>query len=208
MKPPKAKKCKNCAKPFVPQRSTLEIVCSSSCAIEYGKSKPKKISKQSQLEPLKTISDYRKELQTKINLIVRLIDLNHVCISCGKKPNKPFAGHYHAVGSNEALRYNLFNIFIQCMRCNGFNGGMLLDYGKGLKQTFGATLKDYCETFIVSEYKSIKLNQNDLIEASRKANEIIKFLQLENREYDNRERIALRKQFNKMLKIYDTSTNI
>jgi hypothetical protein len=199
----KPKKCKHCAKLFTPQRSTLEVVCSSSCAIELGKLKPTKISKKSQLEQLKTISDYRKELQTKINLIIRLIDLNHVCISCGQNPNKPFAGHYHAVGSNESLRYNLLNIFVQCMRCNGFNGGMLLNYGKGLKETFGSTLKDYCENFLVSEYKSIKLNQNDLKEASRKANEIIKFLQLENKEYDNRERIVLRKQFNKMLGIYD-----
>jgi len=199
----KPKKCKHCAKLFTPKRSTMERVCSAKCAIDFGKNKPIKISKQSQLEPLKTISDYRKELQTKINLIVRMIDLNHVCISCGQKPNKPFAGHYHSVGSNESLRYHLINIFVQCMRCNGFNGGMLLNYGKGLKETFGATLKDYCENFLVSEYKSIKLNQNDLKEASRKANEIIKFLQLENKEYDNRDRIVLRKQFNKMLGIYE-----
>jgi hypothetical protein len=199
----KPKKCKHCAKLFTPIRSSLEMVCSSSCAIEYGKSKPKKISKQSQLEPLKTISDYRKELQTKINLIVRLIDLNHVCISCGQNPNKPFAGHYHAVGSNEALRFNLFNIFIQCMRCNGFNGGMLLNYGKGLKQTFGEDLKEYCESTIVSDFKSIKLNQNDLIEASKKANQIIKYLKLENKEYNRVERINLRKQFNKIIGIYD-----
>ena len=201
----KPKKCKNCAKLFTPKRSTLEVSCSVTCAIELGKNKPIKVSKQSQLEPLKTISDYRKELQTKINMIVRLIDLNHVCISCGKIPNKPFAGHYHAVGSNETLRYNLFNIFVQCMRCNSFNSGMLLEYGKGLKQTFGQTTKDYCETFIVSEFKSIKLNQNELIEASKKANQIIKFLKLENKIYDYRERIVLRKQFNKIIGIYDSN---
>ena len=201
----KPKKCKHCAKLFTPIRSSLEVVCSSSCAIQLGKTKPIKISKKSQLEPLKTISDYRKELQTKVNMIVRLIDLNHVCISCGQLPNKPFAGHYHAVGSNEALRFNLFNIFVQCMRCNGFNGGMLLDYGKGLKQTFGGAIKEYCESTIVSEFKFVKLNQNDLKEASRKATEIIKFLQLENKEYNRVERINLRKQFNKMLGIYDTN---
>jgi hypothetical protein len=165
----------------------------------------KKVETKLKKEALKTISDYRKELQTKINLIVRLIDLNHVCISCGQKPNKPFAGHYHAVGSNESLRYNLFNIFIQCMRCNGFNGGMLLNYGKGLTETFNNHIKEYCESTIVSEYKSIKLNQNDLIEASKKANQIIKFLKLENKQYNRVERINLRKQFNKMLGIYENT---
>jgi hypothetical protein len=193
--------CQSCGK------KTNKKVCNVCVGLVLKPIKEAEIKKKVEIklkkEALKTISDYRKELQTKINLIVRLIDLNHVCISCGQKPNKPFAGHYHAVGSNESLRYHLLNIFVQCMRCNGFNGGMLLNYGKGLKETFGSTLKDYCENFLVSEYKSIKLNQNDLIEASRKANEIIKFLKLENREYDNRERIVLRKQFNKMIGIYD-----
>jgi hypothetical protein len=46
----KPKKCKNCAKLFAPIRSSLEVVCSSSCAIELGKNKPIKISKETKLE--------------------------------------------------------------------------------------------------------------------------------------------------------------
>jgi hypothetical protein len=201
VKPKKPKLCAVCEKEFKQYRST-DKVCGVDCAIEYGRTKPTKISKTAQREPLKTLSDYRKELEQKINLIVRLIDLNQPCISCGRVANKPFAGHYHSVGSNESLRFNLFNIFLQCFSCNGFKGGMLLDYGKGLRNIYGNEIKEYCEFTIVSEYKAVKLNQDEIVEATKKASEIVKQLIKADKDYTATERIEMRKHFNQIIAIY------
>jgi Bacteriophage Lambda NinG protein len=201
LKPKKPKYCAVCEKEFKQYRST-DKVCGVECAIKYGESKPTKVSKKSQLEPLKTLSDFRKDLEQKINLIVRLIDKDQPCISCGRIPNKPFAGHYHSVGSNETIRFNLLNIFCQCFSCNGFKGGMLLDYGKGLRNTYGNEIKEYCEFTMVSEYKAIKLNQHEIIAATKQASEIVRQLVKANKTYNVTERIEMREQFNLLIGIY------
>ena len=88
------RKCKNCGKEFEKKR-TLQSVCTPTCAFEYQKKlKEKKEArewkerKRKMKEKLTTTSDYKKILQVIINQIVRKIDHNQNCISCGKPPKK------------------------------------------------------------------------------------------------------------------------
>jgi len=201
----KQKKCKVCAVKFTPYKST-QVVCTAKCAIELAFSKPVKPNyakiKREKLEVLESISKVRKDLEREINAIIRIIDNGHKCISCNKFYNKPFAGHYHSVGSKPNLRYNLFNIYIQCFSCNGFKGGLLLEYGEGLINTFGLKHKEFCEYELVSNNYVLKLTINELKELIVIAKSIVKVLKIENKQYSNLERLQIRKKFNNMLGIY------
>ena len=53
-------------------------------------------------------TDWNKKAQTKINLIVRLIDKGSFCHSTKKPLNDKFdAGHFYSVGSNNSIRFFL-----------------------------------------------------------------------------------------------------
>ncbi len=47
------------------------------------------------------------------------------------------AGHFFAAGNNEAVRFDEVNVNGQCIRCNKFLHGNLLEYRKGLIQKYG-----------------------------------------------------------------------
>lgn len=164
--------------------------------------KQKKVELAAKKEALMTLSDYKKQLEEKINEIVRLIDRDQNCISCNNKPNKLFAGHYHSVGSQQPIRFNLLNIYGQCYSCNGEKGGLLLQYGQGLINNFGKEHKEYCEFELLRTFKTIKLDKFEILEAKKIATELCKFLKLENKTYSPIERIELRNKFNRMISIY------
>lgn len=164
--------------------------------------KQKKEQKSQLKEKIKTISDYQKDLEKEINTIVRLIDKGHNCISCGKKPNMLFAGHYHSVGSKRPIRFHLFNIWGQCYSCNGEKGGLLLEYGQGLINNFGLQLKEFCEYDLVKDWPILKADKIELESARKIAKQIVKFLTLENKTYTHQQRTELRTKFNNMLGIY------
>ena len=119
------KKCKNCGKPFQPI-NTLNRACSLGCAVKLAEKKEgKMILRQAEKQgikelalSLKTLGDYKKDLQIEVNKIVRLIDQDCTCISCGSGTGQNHAGHFRAVGGWDNLRFNLHNIFNQCSQCN------------------------------------------------------------------------------------------
>ena len=83
----KRKKCKNCKKYFKQVYSTLQVCCSTKCAIEYSKKKANKVKKD--LEDAKIQDANKKTLQTLKNNVmnachkyIRLRDKNKHCISC------------------------------------------------------------------------------------------------------------------------------
>ncbi len=164
--------------------------------------KQKKVELAAKKEALMTLSDYKKQLEEKVNEIVRLIDKDQNCISCNNKPNKLFAGHYHSVGSQQPIRFNLLNIYGQCYSCNGEKGGLLLQYGQGLINNFGKEHKEYCEFELLRTFKTIKLDKFEILEAKKIATELCRFLKLENKTYSPNERLELRKKFNNMIGIY------
>jgi hypothetical protein len=69
----------------------------------------------------------------KINLLIRLIDVNCPCVSSGLF-GKMSAGHRFSVGSNNSIRFNLFNIWIQSFHDNFYNSGNPDGYDKFLKE--------------------------------------------------------------------------
>ena len=204
----KSKKCKVCGDGFVPKRSTLEQVCSIDCAIILGKSKVKKEvlaknKKETSIlrEKLKTLSEWKKDLQVEINSIVREIDKGCPCIATNSFDGKKNAGHYISVGSNQTLRFHLENIFIQSEHSNSWKSGDTIRYQEGIKKTFGVDYMEYMNG--LQQIQPIQLTIDDVKEKIPIARGLLKWLKLQDRKFTTEERISLRKEFNKTLGIYE-----
>tara|TARA_R110000751_G_scaffold28858_1_gene74925 strand:- start:1350 stop:1925 length:576 start_codon:yes stop_codon:yes gene_type:complete len=95
-------------------------------------------------ESLKTASDYVKEAQTAFNAYIRARDRNKPCISCGSPQGETVqggkfdAGHYRSRGSAGHLRFNALNCWGQCVKCNRYLSGNVVEYRKGLIEKIGA----------------------------------------------------------------------
>ncbi|MGQ1928178.1 recombination protein NinG [Ornithobacterium rhinotracheale] len=132
------KKCKICKKNFVQRYGSLQVVCSYQCAIKLQNRKQKEKDKR-QRDALKTHGQWLKELQKVFNAYIRERDKYKPCISCGKEPNKGKrdAGHYYSVGARADIRFNEDNVHAQCVTCNQYRHGNLIEYRKGLVQRIG-----------------------------------------------------------------------
>jgi hypothetical protein len=143
----KQKKCKYCETLFYPFKTT-QVVCNHHCAQLYAEEKSEKkkakewnVRKKELKEGLMTKSDWTKILQQLVNRYVRQRDGNF-CISCNKEvQGKIDAGHFFSVGNYPSVRFDLRNISSQCIKCNQYNGGSLLEYRKYLIKKIG--LKEF-----------------------------------------------------------------
>ena len=138
----KPKTCKVCRERFVPTLSTLQATCTKvSCVLQYSKRKKAKEASaeiKRMREKIKTLSDYRKELQQVFNKFIRLRDKDKPCISCNQKLGEKYdAGHYFSVGSYPNLRFDEDNVHGQCVTCNQHRHGNLLEYGERLLDRIG-----------------------------------------------------------------------
>ena len=139
----KQKKCRYCETLFYPIRTT-HTTCTYECAMLYAKEKSEKkkakewnVRKKELKEGLMTKSDWTKILQQLVNRYVRQRDGNF-CISCNKEvQGKIDAGHMFSVGNYPSVRFDLRNINSQCIKCNQYNGGSLLEYRKYLIKKIG-----------------------------------------------------------------------
>jgi hypothetical protein len=150
-------------------------------------------------EKLKTLSDWKKDLQTEINTIVRLIDKDKPCIATGNF-GKMNAGHRFSVGSNPTLRFHLDNIHVQSEHSNKWKAGDTIRYDEGLEKIYGKKYLNHVRT--LNNIKPINLTVEDLKEKIKIARQIVKYLKLEDSVYSDVKRLELRNQFNLMLKIY------
>jgi len=204
--------CKNlkCKIKFKRARS-LQEVCSYPCALELDKirrakkeAKEKKVinkERKAEKDKLKTLQEYKKDLENIVNEIVRTIDHGQTCISCGNI-KKAFAGHYHSVGANGTLRFNLDNIHIQCFSCNGKKGGNIIKYSHGLQITYGKKYREYVEYELVNKYPVLKLSIEDIKEAIPKARLFLKDLKAYEEIHTPEERNTLRVRGNQRIGIY------
>lgn len=99
----------------------------------------KKLPKEKSLGTLKS------ELTKVFNSYIRQRDSQggkFECISCGKfLPVKQMnAGHYHSAGHNESIRWDETNVNGQCVRCNCFLHGNLIEYRKGMIKKWGTKI--------------------------------------------------------------------
>ena len=161
----------------------------------------KKASKMNRLkESIKTISDYKKELQKEINTIVRLIDYGQSCICTDSKNGKMNAGHYVSIGSNDTIRYHLENIWLQSEYSNTYKSGDTLKYQQGIIKMFGKDYLDYMNS--LQSIKPIKLSVSELKEKIIITRKIVKELK-ENPSINSViDRIEIRRKLNKRIGIY------
>ncbi len=145
------KRCKNCENRFEPRFSSLERFCwSPECktmeAMEkLSKIKAMEVKKQKsdlkkRKEALETIQQMVKRVQKVVNKYVRLRDKGKRCCSCDRILTGKFdAGHFYPAGSCWSLRFDAErNIFAQCVHCNRWKHGSLIEYRKFLLQKLGA----------------------------------------------------------------------
>ena len=203
----KHKKCKFCRNEFTPTKP-LAQVCSAPCAFGLARvnglkkmEKETKAKRKELKEKSKTLSDYKRELQTEINKIVRAIDYGQDCISSGRafKENDQ-AGHFYSTGAQPGIRFNLWNVHSQSVSDNMYKSGNFAGFRDGLIIRYGEDVANWISCLPI-EYKDLKLTKIEVIAATAKARILAK--QIEKRKRTIPELIELRKQLNKSIGIYD-----
>lgn len=201
----KQPKCKNCKQPFT-KTQPLQVACSYGCAIELAKPIAKKVIEKKWNERKRVYkeskTDYFKLLQTEINKIARLIDYNQLCISCQKVPKKINGCHFLSVGGHKSLRYNLFNIYAGCEKCNSELGGNVHGYDYGLIQEFGKEFWEYLKFQFMQDFRLLQIKEYEVKEKLKIARKISAELEQNLVKRSAKERLELRKIYNEMLGIY------
>lgn len=144
--------CKTYNKPEDGIEVKGRLYCNLEHAISYGKKNaPKAKAKQEKAvrmdlrerkKALKTIPELTREAQTAVNAYIRARDANKPCISCQVKTLHKLggtmdAGHYRSRGSAAHLRFNVLNIHSQCVTCNRWQSGNVVDYRINLIKRIG-----------------------------------------------------------------------
>lgn len=221
-KPEKDYKCKVC-KGAYKKAKPLQLVCSPKCAIVHAKRLEDKRQKEEKREYLRQWR-HKKELlaeeigakkdpntiqhlQRKINLLCRLIDKGHPCISNDRQYKSHLwdAGHFFPVGSHGWLRFNLLNIWKQNKFDNNDGKGNIVGYRSNLIRLYG---KDFINELDALEwqYQDIKLMKHEIEAKISIVKELIKELNkaLETKEkFTTIERLEMRRLFNKIIGIYE-----
>lgn len=109
----------------------------------------------------KTIPQLLKQAQVVFNAFIRQRDKDKGCISCGGSVDH--AGHYFSAGHYSAYRFNEMNTNGQCLRCNNFLSGNLINYRKGLISRYGESavkqLEDMAELRKATKWDRFTLEQ-------------------------------------------------
>ena len=171
----KQKKCKNCGDLFTPMRSTLQKYCiKPACLtvlIETEKAKKWVKEKAKKKQELMTVQDWVKIAQQAFNAYIRERDKGNNCISCGKIPKKPNAGHYFNANNHWNVRFDEDNVHIQCEHCNTYLSGNLIYYTDGLREKIGT---ERINQLIEKARITRKYTVNELKEITRVYKEKIK----------------------------------
>ena len=161
----KAKKCKHCLKPHTGINAWCSPNCGYALAITKVKAaKEKKERKEIKIrkEKLKSRRDWLKDAQVAFNAYIRARDSGLGCISCGTLTAGQYhAGHYRTVKAMPELRYNEFNVMLQCAQCNNFDSGNILEYRLGLIKRIGIDKVEWLET---NQHESLKYTIDELKE--------------------------------------------
>lgn len=206
-------RCKNCKK------QTQSFFCSVNCLQEFsdtdkGKEYIEQISLKVKKEREKKERVIRKELgielypnknrsnlQKEINRLSKLIDAKcgyQTCICCHRDFGKQTdAAHYHSVGSNQTLRFNLHNIHSASSYCNNYSNTHLSGYLVGLEARYGILYKIRVVS-LPQVYKSLKLSAKDIHNKLILVRSLIKNFD----DYEFNNGIEGRELFNQLIGIY------
>ena len=170
--------------------------------VKASKDKKAKTETKALREKLKTLSDWKNDLQKEINLIVRLIDFKHPCISSGRPLGKSYdAGHFLGRQAYPEVRYHLMNIYAQSVEQNQHKSGNVIGFMEGLEQVFG---KVHLESVMaLKSYPALRITIEEIKEKISIARSIVKWLKLQEREFTTIERLELRRSINNQIGIYE-----
>lgn len=155
----KPKACKNCGNEFQPRQS-FQKSCCMACAVALTRKLNEDVSlrlvkleekvarkqRKDRLRELDPISKYAQRVQVVFNKYIRLRDSGRGCISCGTKFQESIryttggqwhAGHWKTVKAHPELRFNEYNVNLQCNKCNWADGGNRDAYREGLLAKYG-----------------------------------------------------------------------
>jgi hypothetical protein len=145
-------------------------------------------------------TDWNKKAQTKINLIVRLIDKGLPCLAKNIHAKQMHAGHVYSRGSNPMMRFNLHNIHRQSAQSNHFQNEDGI-FREGILKEYGKEYYDFISD--LRQIKDLKLSVIELHSLYKKVSKIALILQKKDITYDLQQRIALRNEINTELEIYE-----
>lgn len=159
------KKCRHCKERFNPVHFNQKYCFKKECTqvwIESEKEKQWKKKKAKLKEELMTVQDYVKIAQQVFNKYIRQRDKGNKCISCNKKPLKENAGHFYNANNHWNVRFDEYNVHLQCEHCNTFLSGNLINYRENLIKKIGVEEYDklvdrakVTRKFTVEELKEI-----------------------------------------------------
>ena len=138
------KKCKNCKEYFRPEKPLQHYCLESECVKAWVKSeKDKQWKKRKRIikGQIKTTQETLAEAQVAFNAYIRARDFGKECISCGTLLKGKFdAGHFFSQGGHANLRFSEKNTNGQCVKCNRYLHGNLLDYRNGIIKRYGESV--------------------------------------------------------------------
>lgn len=158
-------RCKNCKEKFEPIRFNHKYCLKDECIRAFVAETKEKMWKQTKVRmknELKTTSDWMKEAQKVFNQYIRLRDKHKPCVSCESKLGVKYdAGHYFSSGGHKAVTFNEDNVHAQCVTCNRYKHGNLLEYQIGIEKRIGADrlLKLHAEAHEVRKYTTDELKK-------------------------------------------------
>ena len=119
----------------------------------------------------KSIAYLTEKAQESVNRFVRKRDSANgffVCISCQElKPiNQMNAGHYYEKTIYKSVRFDLNNVNGQCVRCNKYLSGNLIEYRKNLLKKIGEEKLKQLDK--LAELKNFRFTREFLIELIEK----------------------------------------
>ena len=157
-------RCKNCKEKFEPIRFNHKYCLKDECVRAFVAETKEKMWKQTKVRmknELKTTSDWMKEAQKVFNQYIRLRDKYKPCVSCDSKLGVKFdAGHYFS-SVHKAVTFDEDNVHGQCVACNQYKHGNLLNYQIGIEKRIGA---DRLLTLHEKAYQTRKYSADELKE--------------------------------------------
>jgi hypothetical protein len=131
-------RCKNCKSEFIPIRFNQKYCLESDCVrvwVEVEKEKQWKKKKKQLKDELQTLPELLKLAQITFNKYIRLRDKDKPCVSCEKPLGAKYdAGHYFSMGGHKAVTFDEDNVHAQCVTCNRYKHGNLLEYQIGIEK--------------------------------------------------------------------------
>jgi hypothetical protein len=166
------KKCKNCKEEFIAVNFNQKYCLKKECVQIWVKSEQDKqwVKKKKEMkDKLQTVQDLHKLAQIYFNSFIRNRDRNKGCISCGSPLGQKFdAGHYYSMGAHKAVTYDESNVHGQCVYCNQYLHGNLLNYQIGIQKRIGAEKLIELQSKAHKEKKYSRQELKEIIEMYKK----------------------------------------